>query len=226
LDTATNPPPTIAGTDATASVTVPVQSATGPTTATVNFTGGLGPTGSGLELMDSAGNIVTLTAGGNNGAALTAGADIGTLTTGSVHFQTGQNSGQAVAYAMPDAQASQLGAGAVPNQSVSTINVTNTGGATQALTIIDAAINQIGTMQGDLGSFQSGILTPSMSILTTANQNMASAQSSIQDTNVASEMTTYTQNQVLEQSGLAVLAQANLDPQKVLQLLQSSSGGG
>ena len=221
LDTVTSPAPTTAGTDATASVTIAVQSPTGPTTTTVNFTGGLGPTGSGLELMDSSGNIVTLSAAGNNGAALSAGADIGTLTTGSIHFQTGQGTGQAISYAMPDAQASQLGAGPYANQNLSTINVSNTGGATQAIAIIDAAIDQVSTMRGNLGSFQSALLTPNISALTTANQNMAASQSAIQDTNVASEMTAYTQNQVIEQSALAVLGQANLDPQKVLQLLQS-----
>lgn len=219
-------PLAVAGTNAAASVTVPVQSVNGPTTTTVNFTGGLGPTGSGLELTDSTGNIVTLTAAGNMSGTLAAGADIGSISTGTVHFQMGQGAGQAVSYVLPDAQASQLGSGIAVNQNLSTIDVTTESGAQTALSIVDAAIDQLGTMQGSLGAFQSGLLTPNQSVLTTANQNLTSTRSGIEDTNVASEMTDYTQNQVIQQSALAVLAQANLDPQKVLQLLQSSNGSG
>jgi flagellin len=222
LDTSTTPPPTAAGTDAVASVTVPVSTAIGPSTTTVNFTGGLGPTHSGLELMDSSGNIVTLTASGNNGTNLTSGAGIGQLTTGTVHFQTGQGTGQAVTYTMPNAQADQLGTSAISGQNLSTIDLTSQSGATQALSVIDAAIDQVSTMRGNLGAFQSGLLQPNISVLSIATQNLTSTQSSIQDTDVAAEMTSYTQNQVLQQSGIAILAQANLDPQKLLQLLQKS----
>ena len=222
LDTTTNPAPTVVGKDATATVTVPVQTPTGPSTTTVNFTGGLGPTKSGLELMDSTGNIVTLSANGNNGATLPAGAGIGQLATGMIHFQTGQDAGQAISYAMPDAQSNQLGAGVIANQNLSNIDVTTQQGAGQAISIIQAALDQVSTMRGNLGSFQSGLLTPNISVLTTANQNLAASQSSIKDTDVAAEMTSYTKNQILQQSGIAMLAQANLDPQKILQLLQKN----
>jgi flagellin len=222
LDTSTNPAPTVAGTDAVASVTVPVSTPTGPSTRTVTFQGGQGPTGSGLELTDSSGNLITLTGTGNSSAALSAGAGVGSLTTGSVRFQVGQNAGQNVSYSMPDAQTTQLGTGLFLGQSLSTMDVTSAQGASQALQMIDAAIDEVGTMRGGLGSFQSGLLQPNLTTLNTATQNLSASRSSIQDVDMASEMTEYTKNQIIQQSGLAMLAQSNMDPQKVLQLLQKN----
>jgi len=64
------------------------------------------------------------------------------------------------------------------------------------------------------------LLQPTSQSLGVAQENLTSSMSQITDTDMAQEMTTYTQLQLLEQSGIAVLAQANKEPSDVLQLLQ------
>ncbi len=222
LDTTTSPTPTVAGQNAVATVTVPTTSSTGPSTATETFTGGTGPTGSGLEMTDQFGNRITLTPTGNNTTDLTSPTGVGTLTPGQVRFQIGADAGNQAILSLGNASSYNLGAGVVPNQDLSNIDVTTAQGAQQAIQVIDSAIDQVSTMRGTIGAFQSDLLTPTTSMLNTASQNMSSAMSSIQDTDIAGEMTTYTKNQILEQSGMAMLSQANQNPQQVLQLLRGS----
>ena len=73
-------------------------------------------------------------------------------------------------------------------------------------------------MAATLGSVQNRLQYTATAISTT-QENMSSSLSSIQDVNMASEMTTLTQQQVLQQAGTAMLAQANSQPQLVLKLI-------
>jgi flagellin len=87
-----------------------------------------------------------------------------------------------------------------------------------ALTDISNAINAISTMSATLGAVQNRLQYTSQAISVT-QENMSSSLSHIQDVDMASEMTTLTQQQVLQQAGTAMLAQANSQPQLVLKLI-------
>jgi flagellin len=89
---------------------------------------------------------------------------------------------------------------------------------TNALSNITAAINNISSLAATLGAVQNRLQYTATAISTT-QENMSSSLSSIQDVNMASEMTTLTQQQVLQQAGTAMLAQANSQPQLVLKLI-------
>jgi flagellin len=91
--------------------------------------------------------------------------------------------------------------------------------AQNALTLIDAAITAVSVARTTLGAVQNRF-TATIDNLGVAVENLSSAQSRIADTDMASEMTNFTRNQILEQAGTAMLAQANAVPQTVLQLLK------
>ncbi len=87
-----------------------------------------------------------------------------------------------------------------------------------AVSLINGAINNISTMAATLGAVQNRLQYTSNAISVT-QENMSSSLSNIQDVNMATEMTTMTQQQVLQQAGTAMLAQANSQPQMVLKLI-------
>jgi flagellin len=85
---------------------------------------------------------------------------------------------------------------------------------------VDDAITQVSTMRGDLGSFQANALESNLNNLRIASENMTAAESTLRDTDFASEMADFTKNQILQQAGITVLSKANQVPQSVLSLLQ------
>ena len=87
-----------------------------------------------------------------------------------------------------------------------------------AVSLINGAINNISTMAATLGAVQNRLQYTSNAISVT-QENMSSSLSNIQDVNMATEMTKMTQQQVLQQAGTAMLAQANSQPQMVLKLI-------
>ena len=221
LSTTTHPTDTVTGVDAIATVTATVLDKNGVKTTTSNtFTGGKGDRASGLTLSDDSNNRVVLTAAGNVSAALVAGATVGSVTTGSVQFQIGGNAGQSVSFAMPNIQTTNLGTGAVLGMSLADMDVTTSAGANRALQILDDAIEQLSSLRGGLGSFQKNVLQTNASNLSVATENVTAAESTVRDADVAMEMTQYTKYQILQQSGTAMLAQANQMPNQVLKLLQ------
>ena len=90
--------------------------------------------------------------------------------------------------------------------------------STTALTDVNTAINNISSMAANLGAVQNRLQYTSNAISVT-QENMSSSLSNIQDVNMATEMTTMTEQQVLQQAGTAMLAQANSQPQLVLKLI-------
>ena len=81
------------------------------------------------------------------------------------------------------------------------------------------AINQVSTNRGNLGALQNR-LEHAISNLDTTSENMSSANSAIRDTDMAKEMMNYTKMNILSQAAQAMLAQANQQPQNILQLLK------
>lgn len=187
---------------------------------TVPFTGGRGPKESGLRLTDTYGNSIMLSEDGN--ATLTGTATVvGQITAGSVLFQIGANTGQSVQFALPVIFTNRLGTNAVAGRTLADLDVTTQQGAQDAMRIIDDAIQQLAQMRGELGSFQTNFLDSTVRSLTIAQENLTATESQIRDADMAMEITEFTRLQILNQSGMAVLAQANQIPQGVLQLLQS-----
>jgi flagellin len=87
-----------------------------------------------------------------------------------------------------------------------------------AVSLIQGAINNISSLAATLGAVQNRLQYTSNAISVT-QENMSSSLSNIQDVNMATEMTKMTQQQVLQQAGTAMLAQANSQPQMVLKLI-------
>jgi flagellin len=97
--------------------------------------------------------------------------------------------------------------------------LTSAANAQTALARIDAALAKVGTAIGTVGAAQSRIDYASANVANLV-QNTQAAESVIRDADMAFEMTIFTKNQILQQAGTAMLAQANQAPQSVLKLLQ------
>jgi len=90
--------------------------------------------------------------------------------------------------------------------------------AQSALTTIDSAISQVSRLRGDLGAAQNR-LQSTINNLQSSTENLSAANSRIRDADIAAETAALTRAQVLQQAGIAVLAQANLSSQAALALL-------
>jgi len=99
------------------------------------------------------------------------------------------------------------------------IDISKQGGAQEAMDAIKNAINTVSDIRGTLGATQNR-LEHTINNLSVMQENIQDAESTIRDTDVADEMMKYTKNSILVQSAQAMLAQANQQPQGVLQLLQ------
>ncbi|MBA7618868.1 Flagellar filament 30.7 kDa core protein [subsurface metagenome] len=97
--------------------------------------------------------------------------------------------------------------------SISTVETAN-----QAIGLVDSALTVVSRQRADLGAYQNRFEMAVKGVAVAA-ENMQAAESLIRDTDMASEMVAFVKNQILVQSGTAMLAQANLKPQSVLQLL-------
>ncbi len=100
-----------------------------------------------------------------------------------------------------------------------TLDVSTTAGADTAITQMDAALDAVNTARATLGAIHSRFESVVASIQTTS-ENLSSARSRIQDADFAMETAALTRAQVLQQAGVAMLAQANAVPQNVLALLR------
>jgi len=99
------------------------------------------------------------------------------------------------------------------------ISITDSDKASDAMNKIKDAINYVSNTRGTLGATQNR-LDHTINNLSVMQENIQDAESTIRDTDVADEMMKYTKNSILVQSAQAMLAQANQQPQGVLQLLQ------
>ena len=102
--------------------------------------------------------------------------------------------------------------------SISDVNISTQSGAQSALSVIDAAIGQIDSQRADLGAIQNRFES-TISNLQSVSENVSAARGRIQDTDFAAETANLTKNQILQQAGTSILAQANQLPQAVLSLL-------
>jgi len=103
--------------------------------------------------------------------------------------------------------------------SVASVDVGTRAGANSSLSTIDAALDFIDDTRADLGAIQSR-LESTISNLDNVSENVSAARSRIVDADFAAETAAMTRNQILQQAGVAMLAQANAAPQTALSLLQ------
>ena len=147
-------------------------------------------------------------------------------------FQIGANATQQISVHIDKMSTDALGVkdanGIVANQAIKDIDVrkfadnaadaTDVGFDTQ-LSIVDAAINQVSAQRGKLGAVQNR-LEHTINNLGASAENLTAAESRIRDVDMAKEMSEFTKNNILSQASQAMLAQANQQPQNVLQLLR------
>lgn len=133
----------------------------------------------------------------------------GTFSGKLIHI--GANSGQTLTVGIAAMDAAAL--------SVSSLSIDTQTAANTAITTINTAIETVSTERSKLGAIQNR-LEHTIANLSVASENLSAAESRIRDLDMAQEMMAFTKNQILTQAGTAMLAQANAQPQTVLQLLQ------
>jgi flagellin len=135
----------------------------------------------------------------------------GSVAMSPVTLQIGANAGETIAFTVATMTASDLG--------ISGLAVSSQASASAAIASIDAAIKTVTSARAQMGAIQNR-LEQTISRLDLTQENLQAAESRIRDADMASEMISFTKNQILQQSGTAMLAQANQAPQSVLQLLR------
>ncbi|MDZ5724893.1 flagellin [Acetobacterium sp. K1/6] len=133
-----------------------------------------------------------------------------------VNMQIGANTGQNMYVGIDDMRADALGIRDVNGDAV---NIETAGKASAAVTTIDNAIEKVSAQRSQLGAFQNR-LEHTINNLGTSSENLTSSESRIRDVDMAKEMMEFTKNNILSQAAQSMLAQANQQPQSVLQLLQ------
>ena len=103
--------------------------------------------------------------------------------------------------------------------SIDSLSVTSANGALDALESINSAISSVTAIRGQVGSVQNRLVR-TISNLNISVENLQAAESQIRDADIAEEVALLTRNQIMVQASTAMVGQANLIPQSVLQLLQ------
>ena len=134
----------------------------------------------------------------------------------SIVLQVGTKAGQSIKVGLTDMKATALG---LQGMDGSTLSVATQDKANAAINALDAAIQKALDQQTTIGAAESR-LEYTQANLTTASENVTSAESVIRDADMAKEMTNYTKNNVLLQAAQSMLSQANQSSSNVLSLLQ------
>ncbi|WP_420031284.1 flagellin [Virgibacillus halodenitrificans] len=167
--------------------------------------------------------------GGPNGESVTikvndafTAADLATSAftvtgSGALKVHIGANENQTMDIKIDDMRVT--GGNTAEIAALGTVDITNQSGAESAMTIIDDAITKVSSTRSQLGAFQNR-LDHTINNLNTSSENLTAAESRIRDVDMAKEMMNQTKNSILSQAAQAMLAQANQQPQGVLQLLR------
>lgn len=114
---------------------------------------------------------------------------------------------------------SGVGANSSSLSAVSSINIGTQVGSNNAIDIIDSALQSVNSQRASLGAMQNRFVS-AVANLQTTSENISAARSRIRDADFASETASLTRAQILQQAGVAMLAQANAMPNSVLSLLK------
>ena len=158
-----------------------------------------------------------------NGAALTTVANkVGVtavdavISEGKVNLQVGANAKQNMSIEIGDMRAEAL---EITNNAGKGLSIESADDANAAVSKFDAALNKVSSQRANLGAIQNR-LEYTISNLDNTAENLTSAESTLRDVDMASEMMEYSKNNILNQAAQAMISQANQQPQNVLQLLR------
>ena len=143
------------------------------------------------------------------------GINVVSATGSTIDFQVGVDSGSnnVISLSSVNVHSSALGVGS------STAAVSTQAAAQAALTSLDSAISSLAQTRGTFGALENRLQT-TISNIQNAMENLSASESRIRDVDVAQETANLTRNQILQQAGVAMLAQANQQPQLALSLLR------
>lgn len=136
--------------------------------------------------------------------------DFDVVAGGSISLMIGANEGENMTISI-----SEMGAGAL---NIGSLTVDTAANAEAAVTAINEAINTVSAERSKLGAYQNR-LEHTIANLGTSAENLQAAEARIRDLDMAEEIMSFTKNNILQQAATAMLAQANMAPQSVLQLL-------
>jgi len=141
----------------------------------------------------------------------------GGLEIRSMYFQVGANMDQRERVFIGTMTAQALGLQS--SEAGESISISTPDQANRAIGLVDAALTVVSRQRADLGAYQNRFTMAAKGVAVAA-ENMQAAESLIRDADLAAETVQFVKNQILSQAGTAMLAQANLQGQTVLQLLQ------
>jgi flagellin len=159
----------------------------------------------------------TVTLGGTGGSGTGADGTLVATTRGAVTLSANQNitvGGAGIA-----AIGFTAGSIALDTQTLANVNVNSAVNANTAIQRIDAALTTVSSLRSNFGAVQNRFQS-TISNLQAVSENLSASRSRIQDADYAQETANLTRAQVLQQAGVAILAQANAAPQSVLSLLK------
>ena len=179
--------------------------------------------------LDSSQQLVLTAADGRNiDVAVTGDGSATGLTAGVTGGQITLQSDEQVRLTLAANAATKLGNlgvdggtaifGVNSDKAVSTIDVTTRAGANLAIDIADVALDQVSSIRAELGAVQNR-LESTVNNLNATSENLSAARSRILDADFAHETAQFSRNQIIQQAGISVLAQANQQPQVALSLL-------
>jgi flagellin len=134
------------------------------------------------------------------------------------NFHVGANATDTLSFA-EDIRIDTSGTNGIISQDLTALDLTTDAGAAAAITAFDTEIGNVSSVRSTLGATQNR-LEHTIANLQVASENLSASESRIRDADMAAEMVTFTRNQILQQAGTAMLAQANQVPQSVLSLLR------
>ena len=154
-----------------------------------------------------------------SGGATTAGTAGVNIQVGAFTAATGTQTEAQVKTAAEGASMTEVDFGAGTTQTVQEIDISTVRGSQEAIITIDQAIQSIDAQRADLGAVQNRFEN-TIGNLQNIAENVSGARGRIKDTDFASETANLSKQQILQQAGTAILAQANQLPQAVLSLLR------
>jgi flagellin len=140
------------------------------------------------------------------------------VARGNVKLQAGGAITTYLSDATKEAEINGEGASAANSVTLINLDISDVDGASEALLVADALLDKISAGRGDLGALQNR-LTSTVANLGVVSDKVSEARSRILDADFAAETAALTKGQILQQAGIAILAQANSAPQQVLSLL-------
>ena len=154
-----------------------------------------------------------------NGMNMLTGAFAENSATGRImQFHIGANVDQNARVYIGTMTAQSLGLVGMQGDATAKLSISSPDSANMAIATLDSALTSVNKQRADLGAYQNRFEMAAKGI-GVASENLQAAESIIRDTDMASEIVEYTKNQILTQSSVAMLAQANTQSQNVLPLL-------